>query len=76
MDLSHEVLASIIKVAGDWSLKMTATQHPSENPVADKIPKSEEISRELETHFNWAFSYLEKYIHEYTSAGHKNSPQI
>ena len=34
MDLSPEVLASIVNVAGKWSLSMATTPHPTENPTA------------------------------------------
>jgi|PlaIllAssembly_1097288.scaffolds.fasta_scaffold439652_1 hypothetical protein len=67
MDLSPEVLASIINIAGTWSLKIADTRHPSENPLGDRFPQSSEISRELVNHFNWAFSYLEGYMQEYAS---------
>jgi hypothetical protein len=65
MDLSPEALAAIINVAGKWSSKMATTPHPTENPRAKATSQPSEISRDLETHFNWAFSYLEKYVREY-----------
>ena len=65
MDLSPEVLASIINVAGKWSLSMASTPHSIENPRAKANLQPAEITRDLETHFNWAFSYLEKYLRNY-----------
>jgi hypothetical protein len=67
MDLQPEVLASIIKVAGKWSLNMATTPHPTEKPSVKATPQPGEITRDLENHFNWAFSYLEKYLQEYLS---------
>ena len=67
MDLQPEVLASVIEVAGKWSLNMATTPHPIEKPSAKATPQPDEITRDLENHFNWAFSYLEKYVQEYLS---------
>jgi hypothetical protein len=67
MDLQPEVLASIIKVAGKWSLSIATNPHPTEKPRAKEALQPGEITRDLETHFNWAFSYLEKYMQDYTS---------
>jgi hypothetical protein len=67
MDLSPEVLASIIGTAGKWSLSMATTPHPAEKPRAKEAPQPGEITRDLEAHFNWAFTYLEKYMQDYSS---------
>jgi hypothetical protein len=67
MDLSPEVLASIINTAGKWSLSMATSAHPTEKPRAKEALQPSEITRDLETHFNWAFSYLEKYMQDYPS---------
>ena len=67
MDLQPEIIASIIEVAGKWSLSMATTPHPIENPSVKATPHPGEVTKDLETHFNWAFSYLEKYMQEYTS---------
>ena len=66
MDLSPEVLASIISTAGKWSLNMATSAHPTEKPRAKEALQPSEITRDLETHFNWAFSYLEKYMQDYS----------
>jgi hypothetical protein len=67
MDLSPEVLASIVSTAGKWSLNIAASAHPAEKPRPIEALQSGEITRDLETHFNWAFSYLEKYMQDYYS---------
>ena len=67
MDLSAEVLASIINTAGRWSLNMATSAHPNEKPRAKEALQPGEITRDLETHFNWAFRYLEKYTQDYFS---------
>ena len=41
MDLSSEVLASIVATAGKWSLNMATAAHPAEKPRAKKDPTTE-----------------------------------
>ena len=52
MDLSPEVLASIINTAGKWSLSMATSAHPTEKPRAKEALQPGEITRDLEAHFN------------------------
>ena len=66
-NLSSEVLASIVATAGKWSLNMATAAHPAEKPRAKEALQPNEITRDLENHFNWAFSYLEKYMQDYYS---------
>jgi hypothetical protein len=61
MRLSPEVLASIIKVAGDWALGMASM------PNNDNPPQPSQMSGELESDFEWAFKYLSSYIMDYVS---------
>jgi predicted RNA-binding protein with RPS1 domain len=65
MDLSPEVLASIVSVDGKWSLSIATTPHSREHPHAKANLQLGEITRDLETHFNWAFSCLQKYLRNY-----------
>ena len=37
MELSPEVLASIINTAGKWSLSMATSAHPTEKPRAKEV---------------------------------------
>ena len=63
--LSPEVLSTIVVVSGNWALSMATTPHPAEKPRIPIPPSPAEISGELKTHFEWAFSYLESYIQQY-----------
>jgi hypothetical protein len=60
MALSSEVLASIIKVAGDWALGMARAPEDT-----GEIPQPSQMSDELEKDFNWAFNYLSSYVENY-----------
>jgi len=60
MEFSQEVLASIIKVAGDWSLGMAST--PDNGP-----PQPSHMSGELQDYFEHSFNYLTGIIGEYVS---------
>ena len=65
--LPPEVLSAIVKVSGKWAFSMATTPHPAEKPRVYIPPQPSEVSGELKTHFEWAFSYLESYIQQYLS---------
>jgi len=62
MSLPPEVLASIVKVAGDWALGMASSPELDGEPI-----QPSQMSDELQEHFNFAFNYLSKYIDDYLS---------
>ena len=61
MRFSPEVVASIVSVAGNWSLGLASSPNPDDN----EPPQPSQMSDEMEQHFAWAFDYLIGYVETY-----------
>jgi hypothetical protein len=62
MELSSEILASIVNISGKWAVSLAST------PTKGHIIEPSGMSDELKRNYQWAFGFLEAQMREYLSA--------